>query len=599
MRRRILTQLIPDERTRRFGRILLFSTIVGLAAGLAAIVFHYMLGAVSWSMLDQLAGYRPSGAAGEHALIPESDTPFRPWVLALLPALGGLVSGFLVWWLAPEAEGHGTDSVVDAYHRKGGLIRTRVPFVKAVTSAITIGTGGSGGREGPIAQMGAGVGSMIARWVKLSERERTVLVAAGMGAGVGAMFHAPLAGAIFAAEVLYREIDFEFEVIVPATVSSIVAYATGALAFGWQPLFRTPEILFRNPVELLGYGVLAIVMALASGLFVKVFYKTRDLFRATGLPLWITPAIGGLLTGAVGLVFPDALATGYGIVQGALDGKAGMTWGFLLIAAGLRMVTTSTSIGSGGSGGVFGPSVVIGGALGGAVGLILHQVAPWLAPHPAGYALVGMAAFFAAAANTPLSSVFIVSEMTGNYFLLVPTMWTSAISFALAKRTSLYEQQVLNRADTPRHAGEMQLEILRRLKISEHMETLSEIEDRLVEPGTSLEELVGRFAETGGASFPVLDGERRLLGWVTDGDLRSTLAQEGLGPLLVAQDLAGEAVTVRADESLDVAVRRMIRERLGELVVVEPGDERRPVGMISRTSVVAAYDHEILESDAG
>ena len=595
MRRRILDSFIPGERTRQFGRLLLLATLVGVAAGLAAIAFHWMLEAVSWSLLDQLAGYRPAEAAGEPDPFPAATTPFRPWLLCLLPMLGGIVSGTILYLVAPEAEGHGTDSVIEAYHRKGGRIRARVPFVKAITSAITIGSGGSGGREGPIAQMGAGVASTLSQVLGLSQRERSILVAAGMGAGIGAIFHAPLAGAIFAAEVLYREIDFEFEVIVPATVASIIAYSTGALSFGWDPLFRAPEFHFQNPVELLGYLALAVVMALSGNLFPKVFYGVRDLFHATGLPLWITPAIGGLLTGAVGLFFPDALATGYGIVQGALDGDK--TWGFLLIAALLRMVTTATSIGSGGSGGVYGPSVVIGGSLGGAVGQILHLMAPWLAPHPESYTLVGMAAFFAAAANTPLSSLIMVSELTGNYHLLVPTFWTCAISFALAQRSSLYEKQVASRADAPYHSGQMALEVLRRLRIKDHMLPLEQVKERLLEPGTPYEEIVRRFSETGGISFPIVDGEGRMSGWVTDTQLRAALAQRELGPLLVAEDLAVTPMTVSRDQTLDVAVRRLIQRNLGELVVTDPLDPDRPVGVISRQQIVAAYDRELLKAD--
>ncbi len=594
MRRRLIEGLIPGETKRRFGRILALSTLVGLAAGLAAVAFHYMLGTVNWLFLDNLAGYHPQEAAGEHALFAATSTVFKPWVLFFLPALGGLISGTIVYLLAPEAEGHGTDSVIEAYHQKAGRIRARVPFVKAVSSALTIGSGGSGGREGPIAQMGAGVGSILANLFHLSDRDRTLLVAAGMGAGIGAMFHAPLAGALFAAEVLYREIDFEFELIVPATVASIVSYATSSLILGWDPLFRTNPTVFRNPVELLGYSILAVVVALAGGIFVKVFYSTRNLFHASGLPLWAAPAIGGLLTGIVGFFFPHAIATGYGVVQSALDSQT--TWLFLLLAALLRMVTTSASIASGGSGGVFGPSVVIGGALGGSVGLLLHQLAPWIAPHPESYVLVGMAAFFAGAANTPLSSVIIVSEMTGNYFLLVPTLWTSAIAFALATRTSLYEKQVGSRSDAPWHAGMMARDVLRRLKVSSAMLDIEEARERILAPGTPYDEIVRCFADTGAVSFPVIDAEGQMVGWVLDTHLRAALAQKEVSGLLVAQDLAVIPITIGRDQSLHVAVRRMIRCGLGELVVVDLREPNRPVGLLSRQQIVAAYDQEILKA---
>jgi CIC family chloride channel protein len=595
MRRRILAPLIPGERARRFARLLLFASIVGVIAGLGAIVFQYLLGGATRVFLDGLAGFRPEEAAGEVLFFEPSTTPFRRWALFLVPALGGLLSGILVFKLAPEAEGHGTDAVIDAFHRRGGEIRARVPIVKTIASAITLGSGGAGGREGPIAQIGAGFASVFGSVMKLSARDRCVLVASGMGAGIGAIFHAPLAGALFAAEVLYREIDFEFEVIVPATVASIIGYATGAIVFGWEPLFRTPDLAFRNPVELIGYLILAVLLALSSGLFIRLFYGTRDAFRKIPIPAWSKPMVGGLLAGGIGFLFPQALGTGYGLVQGALDGHG--TALFLGLAVVLRMATTSLSIGSGGSGGVFGPSVVLGGSLGGALGLLLHEVAPWLVPNPASFVLVGMAAFFAAAANTPLSSVIIVSEMTGNYQLLVPTLWTCAIAFGLATRHSLYENQVASRSEAPLHSGQMALEVLRRMRVATTMLPLEEARRRFVEPGAPFEEIVRCFSETGGVSFPIVQ-DGRLHGVVTDGQIRAVLAdREAVAPLIVAQDLAVTPITVSPADSLDIVVRRMMRHHLGELVVV---DEKRPhevAGLISRAQVVAAYDAELLRAE--
>jgi CIC family chloride channel protein len=596
MRRRMLENLLPGERARRFARLLLFSAVVGVIAGLGAVVFQVLLAGSSWFFLDYLAGYRPGDAAGETRFFAESGRELIRWALLLVPGLGGLLAGLIVFKLAPEAEGHGTDAVVDAFHRRGGDIRARVPIVKTIASAITIGSGGAGGREGPIAQIGAGFASTFAKLVGLSARDRCLLVAAGMGAGIGAIFHAPLAGALFSAEVLYREIDFEFEVIVPATVASIIGYATGALVLGWEPLFRTPDLPFRNPVELVGYLVLALVLALGAGGFVRVFYWTRDRFRDLAVPAWLKPMIGGLGTGVIGFFFLPALGTGYGVVQQALDGEISSA-GFLALAVLTRMATTSLSIGSGGSGGVFGPSVVLGACAGGAVGLVLNDLAPWLVPDPRSFVLVGMAAFFAAAANTPLSSVIIVSEMTGNYFLLVPSLWTCALAFALAQRAGLYENQVDSRADAPVHSGQMALEVLRRLRVRDHMLPFDRITERFIEPATPFEEIVRRFADTGGGSFPVLR-EGRLAGSVTDAQIRVALSErDAVAPLLIAQDLATTPITVRTDETLDVAVRRMIRHHLGELVVVDSRDPDEPVGLISRTQVVAAYDNEILRAE--
>lgn len=591
MRRRVLESIVPNERARRFLRLLLLSCVVGVIAGLGAIVFQALLSASTSAFLGHLAGFHPAEAGGEATFFPPSDVPFRRWALLFVPALGGLIAGVIVFRFAPEAEGHGTDAVVDAFHRKGGLIRGRVPIVKTIASAITIGSGGAGGREGPIAQIGAGFGSVFATLLGLSPRERCLLVAAGMGAGIGAIFHAPLAGALFAAEVLYREIDFEFEVIVPATVAAIIGYSTGAIAFGWDPLFRTPELLFRDPLELIGYSILALVLAFSSGVFIQVFYGTRNFFRSLRLPKWAKPMIGGIGTGAIGFFFPDALHTGYGVVQKALDGDA--TWGFLATAVVLRMATTSLSIGSGGSGGVFGPSVVLGGALGGALGLVLNQFSPWLVPHPQTFVMVGMAAFFAAAANTPLSSVIILSEMTGNYHLLVPALWTCSIAFALSSRRSLYENQVDSRADAPVHSGQMALEVLKRLRVADHMLRVEEARDRCVDRTTPLTEIVRVFAEKGASTFAITEAGR-LTGVVNDAQIRAAIVTHEA--LRTAGDLAATPITVHPEETLDAAVRRMMSQHLGELVVVDRERTQVPVGFISRAQVVAAYDREILRA---
>ncbi len=223
--------------------------IVGVIAGLGAIVFNVATQAVDYVALDLVAGYHAEAPGGEHT-IPiferTASETFRPWAAADRATVGGLLSGLLVFTFAPEAEGHGTDAAIAAYHYKQGYIRPRVPLVKIVASALTLGTGGSGGREGPIAQIGAGFGSFLGSLLQLRPAERRMLMAAGMGAGVAAIFRAPLAGALFAAEVLYRSPDFESEVIIPAGLASVMAYCTFGLVFGWDPLFDLPPTIARH-----------------------------------------------------------------------------------------------------------------------------------------------------------------------------------------------------------------------------------------------------------------------------------------------------------------------------------------------------------------
>src|SRR5947209_4431740 len=347
---------LSRRRIRSQSRLLGSAVLVGVVAGLGAVVFAVACQLVVAGSLDAYAGYRPAGPKGEAVVgwLHESATPFRPWMLLLVPTIGGLISGWIVFTFAPEAEGHGTDAVIDAYHRQQGVIRPRVPLVKIITSALTLGSGGAGGREGPIAQTGAGFGSFLATLLKMRPAERRVLMAAGMGAGIAAIFRAPLAGALFASEVLYRSPEFEPEVIMPAALASVVSYCTFGLFFGWQPLFGKLDVDFSGPIELFGYAALIPVVVILAMLYTRSFYGLTALFHHLPLPRELRPSIGALLTGAVGLALyfgsgqdGDALAVvsfGYGILQKAFTNPAGMAGLLLAVAIG-KILTTGLTIG--------------------------------------------------------------------------------------------------------------------------------------------------------------------------------------------------------------------------------------------------------------
>src|SRR6056297_2156542 len=429
------------------GRWMFFFIMIGIIAGLGSVCFHYLCQVGSHFFMDLIAGYRPPAPAGEHHLLPPSQTPFNRYILLFLPAFGGILSGWLVYTFAPEAEGHGTDAAIKAYHQKGGYMRGRIPIIKTIASAITLTTGGSGGREGPIAQIGAGFGSFLATRLNLSERDRRIMLAAGIGAGVGSIFRAPLAGALFASEVLYRKPEFESEVIIPAGISSVVAYCLFCIVFGWGSLFDSPDVMFKNPLELGPYAVLSMALVVLSFVYVKTFYGTVRLFHSFQIPNHIKPAIGGLLTGIIGFFLPQALAFGYGFAQQALSNQLPVLI-LLSIAIG-KIFTTSFSIGSGGSGGVFGPSVVIGGAMGGVVGQLFHQFMPGVVVEPASFVIVGMAGFFTSVSNTPISTIIFVSEMTNSYHLLLPSLLVCSVCYLLSQKFTIYENQVKSRVDSP------------------------------------------------------------------------------------------------------------------------------------------------------
>lgn len=434
-------------------RLLFDSVVLGIVGGLGAQVFLWMLRVSQSFFLVRLAGYLPPGLPEEGGALRETIGPHGLWLIPIATTIGGLISGALVYGLAPETEGHGTDTVVKALHWTGGKLRARVAPVKMIASAITIGSGGSAGREGPTALIAAGFGSIYASLLKRPERERRLLVLMGMAAGLSAIFRSPIGTAIFAVEVLYGGMDFESEALIYCMLAAIVAYAVNGQFVGWQPLFRVPTDL--SPARLVDYAwyvALGVASGIVASIVPEVFYRMRDAFAALRIPHWIKPAIGGLGVGLLALWLPQILGGGYGWIQEAIDGQLAL--GLLLVLVVAKMVALSLTVSSGGSGGVFAPSLFVGAMLGGVFAAIFHHSA-------AGMVIVGMAAVFAGAARVPIATLLMVAEMTGGYQLLVPAGLAVMLSFVIQmklssyfKYGSLYEAQVAGRTDSPAHRAE-------------------------------------------------------------------------------------------------------------------------------------------------
>ena len=571
----------------------LYFIAIGLIAGTGSIVFNYLCQLGIHLFMDVMAGYMPPSPAGEQHLLPRSNTPFNRWVLFFLPAIGGLFSGWLVYTFAPEAEGHGTDAAIDAYHNKGGFIRGRVPFIKTIASAITLTTGGSGGREGPIAQIGAGFGSFLATRLKLSNRERRIMMAAGIGAGVGSIFRAPLAGALFAAEVLYRDPEFESEVIIPAGISSVVAYCLFCLVFGWGSLFESPPFKFQNPLELGPYLALSIVLVGFSWFYVKAFYGTAGFFyRIKKIPNHIKPAIGGLITGMIGFFWPHCLAFGYGFAQQALNNE--LTSAFLLTLAFGKILTTSFTIGSGGSGGVFGPSIVIGGALGGAVGRTFHALMPSVVLQPGAFVVVGMAGFFTAVSNTPISTIIFVSEMTNSYHLLLPSLLVCSVCYMAARRWTIFHCQVQSKIDSPAHAGDFFVDVLQTFRVNDLTERIKDV--RLIPQDMTFLEFKHYFSQTTQHYFPVIDGEGRMVSIFSINDVREVLFSSEIEHLVVMKDIGtSEIIKTTPSEDLNSVLTKFTTKNIDSLPVVEQEDAGILIGMLNRREVIAFYNEKVAE----
>lgn len=491
--------------TRYLLKWLVLGSLIGVVAGFGAVLFTR---AIEWStdvFLGELAGYLPPAPVGEGD--PTRIDPERPWLLPLILGVGGLISGLIVFRFAPEAEGHGTDAAIDAIHHKRSVLRARVAPVKLLTSAVTIGSGGSGGREGPAAQISSAFGSLLSQWLNLSVEDRRTAVSAGMGAGIGAIFRAPLGGALMAAEILYLH-DLEVQVLIPALIASIVGFSIYGYFEGFAPIFGDySELIFDDPVTLVYYAALGVLAGLMGILYSRVFYGTAGVFHRLRIPRSVKPAIGGVLVGTMGIWILGSLHTGYGWVQISMSEELRTLPLWVVLALPFaKILATSLSIGSGGSGGIFGPGMVIGGMLGAAFWRLGDGVLPHLPETPAPFVIIGMMALFGGIAHAPFAVMLMVAEMTGNLSLLAPAMVAVALSSALVGDETIYKAQLPNRAASPLHRVRMSFPLLSALSVRDAMvrfgrsDVPAEPAALLLPATTPLDEALERMAE---AEVPV------------------------------------------------------------------------------------------------
>lgn len=444
----------PGRWIRNLGYVrkwLVLGVGIGIVAGLGAVVFYTALTEATSLLLGSIGGYTPPSAAGDggHA---GSGSFGRAWAIPLVVCLGGLVSGILVFTFAPEAEGHGTDAAIEAYHVDPKLIRMRAVLVKIVASAITIGSGGSGGREGPTAQISAGFGSLLARVANLSPRDGRIAVAVGIGSGIGAIFGAPLGGALLCGAIVFRD-DFEFDVLVPGLITSIVSYCVFGSFMGFGPLFgyAAADYRFDDPIQLVWFALVGLLAGAIGLAYSRGFYRTVDVFGRLRISRVLRPALGGLAVGLIALAIPQVLGSGYGWVQEALDRDAltALPLWIVLVLPAAKIVATSLSIGSGGSGGIFGPGMVIGAFTGAAVWRLLEPIAPAVPDSPAPFVIAGMMACFGSIARAPLAVMVMVAEMTGSITLLAPAMVSVGLAYLLVRSTgeTIYRAQLKNREE--------------------------------------------------------------------------------------------------------------------------------------------------------
>jgi CIC family chloride channel protein len=567
---------------------LVLGVLIGTMAGVGAVVFYEALLACTHFFLGTLAGYHvptPIGEGGHRA----SASFTRPWALPLVVGMGALLGAILVFRFAPEAEGHGTDAAISAVHHNPRGIRFRAVIVKIVASALTIGSGGSGGREGPTGQISAGFASLLARELDLSPVDARVAVVTGIGSGIGAIFGAPLGGAVLATEILYRD-DFDAEALLPSFVASLVGYIIFGSVVGFTPLFGyAGSYHFSNPSHLLWFALIGVLGGLIGLLYAKGFYGISDLFGRLALPRWVKPAIGGAIVGLMALAIPEVLGTGYGWIQQGL-GHQLLTlplWLVLLLPFA-RILATGLSIGSGGSGGIFGPGMVIGAFIGASVWRLFEPVVPSMGHNPAPYVIVGMMCCFGGISRAPLAVMLMVAEMTGSLSILGPAMIAVGLAWFIVRRSddTIYRSQLRTRADAPAQRILIGMPVLANVPVRQAMAP-----PRLViTGGTSINMAHDQLMRDGLSGAPVVDEEGRFEGTISLRRLEVDSAREHR----VESFVDVSAPTVSESAQLDVAVDALTTSTQHWVPVLD--GERKVVGTIGTSDVVRGYRLGLLAS---
>lgn len=597
---RAVARTSPQLEMRFLGRVLLHAALVGAAAGLVGVLFVATLDLAEIALVHA-TGFAPLCAAGEHCPDP-SHGPARPWLFLVIPALGAMLAGWIAARVAPETAGGGADAMIEAFHQHDGAARRRTVPLKFITSALTLGSGGAGGREGPTMQIGGAIGSLVGRALRVTARERRVLLVSGVAAGIAAVFRTPLGAALLAVEVLHRD-DFESDAIVPAVLASVVSYSVFISLLGEGRLFAHAPSYPFIPSHLPLYAVLAVVVCASGVVFVRSLGLTRRLFARLPGPAWLRPALGGLglgvmawpalwalgrWSGSEGQRF-GLLGGGYGAAQVAITGASWLPpalegAGFLLVLALLKLVATSLTVGSGGSAGDFGPSLSMGALVGGACGHAARLLDPSI--DPGAFALVGMSTFYGGIAHVPLAAVVLVCELAGSYDLLLPLMLAAGIAYVANRRTSLYPSQPRTRRDSPAHRGDLTIDVLRNVRVGEILARERHVAT-LVPGATSgtIEQVMAEHEEQD--VFPVLDAGGRVVGMVTSDVLRTLAASPDVGALVVAEDVMRPPVQIRSDADLHQALIAMLEHGLREIVVTDAAGTM--IGLLDEAEVGAAY----------
>jgi CIC family chloride channel protein len=565
--------------------VLLISSLAGVISGLCAAVLKYALYVGS----DKFVG--------SYTHLGDSAVGSFRWGVLVLPALGGLVAALAMRLFSITSE-HGTDQLIRAFHRDAGQLPMRDPTVKAAGAVCVISCGGSAGPEGPIAALGAAIGSSLGRVFALTPRERRIMLVAGCGAGVGAIFQCPLGGALFAASILYRESDYETDAIMPAFVASVLGYSAYMpfWGYGTHLLQDADRLSFSHPMELVPFLILGPLCGLTCTLFRFSLRSTEHFVARLGRATWLAPTAGGLTTGAIACILPQVMDGQYVFVQNAMDGgfqnglddRSWFAWAALFAAVAVaKCVATGFTVGSGAPGGVLGPGVFIGGVLGAFLGALLMAIAPDTFTPDAenlrrALIPVGMAGVLSASMRVPLAAVVMVVEMTGGYGLIVPLMLVCVTSYLVGRRWGLNDEQVPTSLQSPAHAGDL---IIHMLELNTARQLMEQDSLAVVAPDVTLHELVQRLDPGTAPVFVVVDGGR-VVGLISSPEIRGVTGVDDFGGLVIAADMmTTHSSVLRTDDNLYTVVSEMSRTGYLSLPVIDAEQGGRFAGVITRSRI--------------
>lgn len=560
--------------------LIVLSVFVGMATAFGALGFTYLIeycNKLFFGHTDQILTHAV-GSGG-----------YKFW-LPLIPMLGGLIVGPLVYKFASEAKGHGVPEVMNAVARLGGIIRPRVAVVKTIASAICIGSGGSAGREGPIVQIGSAIGSTIGQVFHMSGDRVRILVGCGAAAGISAVFNAPIAGVIFSLEIILG--DFTVKTFSPVLLSSVVASVVTRTFLGNHPAFDVPDYSLVSAWEIPLYCGMGAALGVLGVAFTRTLAWFEDFFDRLNVTDWTKPAVGGLLLGGIAIFYPQVLADGYDTIKLTLYGQLGA--GLLLVLILLKMLATSFTLGSGNSGGIFAPSLFMGAVAGGVFGFAVNYLFPGVTATPGAYALVGMAGMVAAATHAPMTALLIIFEMTSDYRIILPLMVTVVFSALVAGKLfeySVYTVKLARRGIDIR--GGKDINVLRSHQVSEIMDR----KFTTIGAATPLAKIFHTIEHSSESYFVVVDREDRLKGVLSFQDIRSMLTEHTLDYLVIAQDLVRpETTVIHADENLEHAYNMVSTRGFKLIPVVDREDKRKVIGVLRREDLITAYNRHLIDT---